>query len=79
MKLAYKNLALCYHPDRSNSVDSADKFVAVREAWEHLSDPEAKTSYDAYLAERRYSVVWTCFVSIVCLMTLESLGNILRY
>ena len=44
---------LSFHPDRNSQEGSAEKFVAIREAWEILSDPEARLCYDAYLADRR--------------------------
>jgi hypothetical protein len=53
IKSSYKSLVLSSHPDRNPSEDAAEKFVAIREAWEILSDPEARNSYDTYLADRR--------------------------
>jgi DnaJ-class molecular chaperone len=64
LKASYKSLVLSNHPDRSKEVDSQQKFVAVREAWEILSNPEAKESYDRFLADRRFDF-WVVFLKRV--------------
>ncbi len=53
LKACYKSLVLSSHPDRNSAEDSAQRFVEIREAWEILSDAEAKQCYDKYLGDRR--------------------------
>lgn len=47
IKKAYRNLALKHHPDRNNgSKESTEKFAAIAEAYETLSDPQSRREYD---------------------------------
>lgn len=50
IKRAYRRLALLYHPDRNPSIDAAEKFREITEAYEALSDPVKKFLYDQMLA-----------------------------
>ena len=44
---AYRKLALENHPDRNNnSQESTEKFQQIAEAYETLSDPASRSSYD---------------------------------
>jgi curved DNA-binding protein CbpA len=45
---AYRRLARLHHPDRTGEADSS-RFRAVREAYEVLSDREARARYDRTL------------------------------
>jgi len=55
----YRLLAKRYHPD-NNETGSVDKFTAVRQAYEVLSDGERRAEYDVKYDENR-SVMWKIF------------------
>lgn len=48
IKKAFRKLALEYHPDRNRDKDAEKKFKEVNEAYQVLSDPEKRQSYDQY-------------------------------
>lgn len=48
IKKAYRKLALEFHPDRNKSADAESKFKEVTEAYEVLSDPKKRSSYDQF-------------------------------
>lgn len=48
IKKAYRQLAVKYHPHSSGSTDNEAKFKEINEAYEVLSDPQKRTSYDQF-------------------------------
>lgn len=48
LKSAYRKLALQYHPDRNKAADAAEKFKEISEAYEVLSNPEKRQTYDQF-------------------------------
>jgi molecular chaperone DnaJ len=49
LKKAFKKLAMKYHPDRNpDDKSAAEKFKEAAEAYEILSDPEKKSTYDQF-------------------------------
>jgi curved DNA-binding protein CbpA len=47
IKKAYRNLAKKYHPDICKDLNAEEKFKQINEAYETLSDPTKRSSYDA--------------------------------
>ena len=48
IKRAYRKLAKQYHPDLNKEPDAVEKFKEVQEAYEVLSDPQKKATYDQF-------------------------------
>lgn len=48
IKAAYRKLALQWHPDRNKTSEAEKKFKEINEAYEVLSDPKKKASYDQF-------------------------------
>ena len=48
IKKAYRKLSLKYHPDRNKSKESEAKFKEINEAYEVLSNPQKKQTYDQF-------------------------------
>lgn len=46
IKAAYRRLVLQYHPDRNTAPRATERFMAIQQAWDVLSDPERKSAYD---------------------------------
>jgi len=48
IKSAYRKLARLHHPDVDKSPGAADKFKEISEAYQVLSDPQKKKTYDQF-------------------------------
>jgi molecular chaperone DnaJ len=48
IKKAYRTLARQYHPDVSDAADAESRFKEINEAYEVLSDPEKRSTYDRF-------------------------------
>jgi len=46
IKSAYRKLALEFHPDKNSATDAAQKFQKIAEAYEVLSDKDARSKYN---------------------------------
>ena len=50
---AYRKLARTYHPDVNSDPGAEDRFKAISEAYDVLSDPQTRRRYDAFGADFR--------------------------
>ncbi len=48
LKKAYRKLAVEFHPDKNKSKDAEEKFKEINEAYEVLSNPSKRQSYDRF-------------------------------
>lgn len=48
LKKAYRKLALQWHPDRNKTSEAEGKFKEINEAYEILSDPKKRQTYDQF-------------------------------
>jgi len=48
IKRSYRRLALQYHPAKTDEVGAKEKFTAIAEAYDVLSNPEYKSIYDQF-------------------------------
>lgn len=52
IRAAYRKLVLIHHPDRSKAPNATALFVRISEAYEVLSDPARRASYDRLIAPK---------------------------
>ncbi len=53
IKLAYRKLALKWHPDRNRAPYAQDQFVRIQRAYDVLGDPKKRDDYDYLRAYRK--------------------------
>jgi hypothetical protein len=54
IRIAYRKKAFQFHPDRNKSSNAHQQFIAIRLAYEILSDPKKRTKYDAKLGLNKF-------------------------
>lgn len=57
IRSAYRRLARRYHPDVAKGEPAGRRFLLVREAYDVLSDPEKRRTYDDLLVQRRAAAI----------------------
>ena len=48
IKMAFRKLAIEYHPDRNKSGGAAEKFKEINEAYQVITDPKKRADYDRF-------------------------------
>ena len=48
IKKSFRRLAMKYHPDRNKKQDANERFMAINEAYEVLSEPDRRALYDRF-------------------------------
>ena len=58
IKKAYRSLAKKYHPDVNKEAGAEAKFKEINEAYEVLSDPQKRQTYDQFGGNGWFSSRW---------------------
>ncbi len=49
VRIAFRNMARIYHPDRNAAPDAEERFKDINDAYERLADPQKRQAYDELL------------------------------
>jgi hypothetical protein len=49
VRIAFRNMARMYHPDRNTAPDAEERFKDINDAYERLADPQKRQAYDELL------------------------------
>jgi hypothetical protein len=49
VRIAFRNMARMYHPDRNSAPDAEERFKDINDAYERLADPQKRQAYDELL------------------------------
>ena len=58
IEVAYKRLALKYHPDRNPDSSQQDRMQKINEAYEVLRDPAKRREYDKEREVDKYLIIY---------------------
>ncbi|MDD5862617.1 MAG: DnaJ domain-containing protein [Prevotella sp.] len=61
IKKAFRALAIKYHPDRCKMDNAAELFSMAKDAYDHLSDPDARRKYDIELGIEEGRYTWQVY------------------
>ena len=78
IKMAYKKLALKYHPDKNNSVDANEKFNQIKIAYDILSNRDSKLKYDSLDEKQHDSLINTIINIIKSVLTSDNMDKLLN-
>ena len=53
IKIAYRKLAILYHPDKNKNIDANQKFVKIKNSYDVLLDPIKRKKFDKELEIQR--------------------------
>ncbi|MFN2284411.1 MAG: DnaJ domain-containing protein, partial [Anaerolineae bacterium] len=49
VRMAFRQMARIYHPDRNSAPDAEERFKDINDAYERLADPQKRQVYDELL------------------------------
>lgn len=53
IKIAYRKLAILYHPDKNKNIDANKKFVEIKNSYDILLNPVKRKKFDKELEIQR--------------------------